>query len=212
MNLSALLSAQPPTVSTFNSVYTYYITAGVAAAVVAISLLIFLAVRYRAKPGAPGPIRKRPEGWKVALVILLVCLAVEIPAEFMTYGGESNITIPTVGDPVNIQVTAFQWGWNFTYPHGNFIVGNLTVPVDETIVLNITSKDVFHSMGIPMFDVKEDAVPGKVNQMWFEATQTGKYTDAIRCFELCGVGHAFMFANLTVVSQTTWGNWTGSSA
>lgn len=207
---SPVLSAQPPTVATFTSLYSYYLDAGIAAAVVVIGLMLFLAIRYRARPTDTGPVRKRPENWKVALVILVICLAVEIPAEYKTYMSESNITIPTGGDPVNIQVTAFQWGWNFTYPHGNFMVGNLTVPVDETIILNITSRDVFHSMGIPMFDVKEDAIPGKYNQMWFEATQTGTYTDAIRCFELCGVGHAFMLANLTVVSQSTWGNWTGS--
>jgi cytochrome c oxidase subunit 2 len=78
-----------------------------------------------------------------------------------------------------------------------------------------------------MLAVKEDSIPGKTNQLWFtfpvvsvtpppevkmicnSAGTTCLYVNAIRCFELCGVGHAFMWGNLTVVSQATWNAWSG---
>jgi len=61
-----------------------------------------------------------------------------------------------------------------------------------------------------MLAVKEDVIPGEVNQLWFEVPDPGVYLDAIHCFQLCGVGHAFMIANLTVVSQASWDAWMSS--
>ncbi|HXW37030.1 MAG TPA: cytochrome c oxidase subunit II [Nitrososphaerales archaeon] len=208
--VSSVLSAQPPTVVTFNNLFNLYFYIGLTASVVVIGMMVFFSVRYRARPTDKGPLHHRPESWKIVLVTVLISLTLLTVVEYQTFQSESNIQIPTTGDPVHINVLAYQWGWNFTYPNGSFHVGNLTVPVNEVVILNITSKDVFHSMGIPMFDVKEDAIPGKYNQMWFEATQTGFYQDAVRCYELCGVGHAYMLANLTVVSQAAWNSWPGS--
>src|SRR5207244_6068240 len=76
-----------------------------------------------------------------------------------------------------------------------------------TVILNSTSADVFHSFGIPLFKVKRDAIPGRVNQAWFIADTIGipvtepEYFQAVRCYELCGTGHALMFADLWVLGQ-----------
>lgn len=192
--------------ATFNALYAWYLTIGVIASIVVISMLVIFALRYRARPGKPAPHHK-PESWKIALVTVAISLTLLTAVEYQTFQSFSNIEIPTKGDPVYIGVQGFQWGWNFTYPNGKYDIGNLTVPVDEVIVLNITSKDVFHSFGIDSLAVKEDAVPGKTNQLWFNDTNMGVTVDGIRCFELCGVGHAFMIANLTVVSQASWSEW-----
>jgi cytochrome c oxidase subunit 2 len=116
----------------------------------------------------------------------------------------SNIEIPDPPNAVYIHVLAYQWGWNFTYPNGRFALTNLTVPAGDTVILNITSRDVDHSFGIPSLAVKEDAIPGRVNQMWFQAPAVGFYRYAIRCYELCGVGHATMIGNLVSINQTAW--------
>ena len=243
--------AVPPTTGTFDSLVNLYLLFGIGAAVIVISLLGFFMYRYRYR-GQKDPMPEhKVEGWKIVLLTVLISVSVLSTAEYSTFASFSNIEIPTdsacmasTGHPcVQVCVQAYQWGWNYTYPKPGTTCsqsyytglysgksGNLTVPMGWDVVLNISSKDVFHSMGITMLAEKEDAVPGRVNQMWFSipsmmvpttpdvakvtcnASGTScMYWDAIRCFELCGVGHAEMWANLTVVSQATWLSWTGGA-
>ena len=182
---------------------------GIVAGGFVIGLLLFFAVKYRARKGGPSA-SKGPESLWVVVAIVLIMGSVLAAAGYQSFASATNIEIPSAPNSVTIKVTGFQWGWNFTYPNGHFAVGNLTVPAGRDIILNITSKDVYHEFGIPMLAVKEDVIPGKVNQLWFEVPDPGVYEDAIHCFQLCGVGHAFMIANLTVVSQASWDAWMGS--
>lgn len=204
------LLAVPPTMATFNSLFTLYLSIGIVGAVATIAVLVFFAVRYRASSGRAALYHKKSENWKLVLVVVVVMAILIGFTESQDFASFTNIDIPDGPNQVNIHVLAYQWGWNFTYPNGIYQLGNLTVPVDSVVVLNVTSRDVAHSFGIPMFAEKIDAIPGKVNQLWFNATQTGFFRDAIRCYELCGIGHAFMIANLTVVSQSAWARWMAS--
>ena len=241
--------AVPPTTGTFDSLLNWYLLFGIGAAIVVITLLVVFMVRYRYR-GQKTPMPKhKTEGWKIVLVTVLISVSILTAAEYQTFSSFSNITIPdesscmaTTNHPcVQVCVEAYQWGWNYTYPkpgmtcaqsyYSGFYsggAGNLTVPAGWDVVLNLSSKDVFHSMGITMLSVKEDAIPGKVNQMWFMVPQLKVATTpdvaavvcsadscfyqwAVRCFELCGVGHATMQANFTVVSQSEWLSWTGGA-
>jgi len=225
----------PPTTGTFDSLLNWYLAFGAGAAIITITLLTVFMIRYRYR-GEKTPMPKhKTEGWKIVLVTVLISLTVLTTAEYQTFASFSNSEIPTnttciqkTGLPcVEINLLAFQWGWNFTYPNGKYELNNLTVPAGRYVVINITSKDVFHSLGIDMLAEKEDAIPGKVNQMWFSVPSVSVsappevlvqcnsagtsclYINAIKCFELCGVGHARMWANFTVVSQATWNAWNG---
>jgi cytochrome c oxidase subunit II len=245
---SGLLFSVAPTASTFDHLLNLYLFFGVGAAIVVITMLAFFMVRYRDR-GEKTPVREhKVQGWKIVMITVLISVSILTVAEYQTFASFGNIEVPSdatcvakTGHPcVQVCVQAFQWGWNYTYPsarmtcaesynHGLYSgkPGNLTVPMGWDIVLNVTSKDVFHSMGITMLAEKEDAIPGRINQMWFSiptesisstpdvasvacnaAGTSCTYVDAIRCFELCGVGHAYMVANLTVVSQSTWNAWT----
>jgi cytochrome c oxidase subunit 2 len=202
--VSPVLVAQPQTAATFNFLYNWYLFFGIGAAIVVIGLLVVFSLRYRAS-GTKGPVQHKAEGWKLALVTVVLSLSILTAAEYQTFASFGNIEIPDPpGGTVQIHVLAYQWGWNFTYPNGKFTLNNLTGPTGDTVILNITSRDVFHSFGISSLAVKEDAVPGRVNQLWFQAPLPGFYKDAIRCFELCGIGHATMIGNLVVLNQTTW--------
>jgi len=249
--------AVPPTTATFDSLLNWYLFFGIGAAVVVITLLVVFSVHYRYRGEKTPMPQHKTEGWKIVLVTVLISVSILSVAEYQTFASFGNITIPTeancmsnTGNPcVVVCVEGYQWGWNYTYPkpgqtcgqsyYSGFYWegtgssfrkgGNLTVPMGYDIVLNITSVDVFHSMGIEMLSQKEDAIPGRVNQMWFELPSLSVpttpdvaavtctpnscfYQWAIRCFELCGVGHANMVANLTVVSQARWLSWTGGAA
>jgi cytochrome c oxidase subunit 2 len=105
-----------------------------------------------------------------------------------------------LNDPnaIHVTVTAQRFSWSFNCTSGCGVAGVLTVPHDTTIILDITSIDVFHSFGIPALRVKADAIPGRTNTIWFSAHwSTEPYK--ILCYELCGNGHAFMIAKLNVV-------------
>lgn len=81
----------------------------------------------------------------------------------------------------------------------------VVVPVDTTIRVLITGNDVIHSWAVPAFGVKMDAVPGRVNETWFKATELGTFRG--QCSQLCGVWHGFMPIVVKVVSKDDFAAW-----
>ena len=81
----------------------------------------------------------------------------------------------------------------------------VVVPVGKKVLVQVTATDVIHSWTIPAFAVKQDAVPGRIAQLWFEATQEGVYFG--QCSELCGINHAYMPIVVKAVSQEKYDAW-----
>jgi cytochrome c oxidase subunit 2 len=107
--------------------------------------------------------------------------------------------------PVEINVIAQQWSWQFQYPEAaNATSAELLIPVNQQVLLSMRSTDVIHSFWVPEFRVKQDILPADsftsdyVRQIRFTPTETGTYK--IRCAELCGQQHYAMLATVVVVS------------
>lgn len=81
----------------------------------------------------------------------------------------------------------------------------VVVPIGATVVMQVTAADVIHSWTIPAFGVKQDAVPGRLAQLWFSAEREGTYFG--QCSELCGQAHAYMPITVKVVSQAEYDAW-----
>ncbi|SFC38864.1 cytochrome c oxidase subunit II [Tropicimonas isoalkanivorans] len=81
----------------------------------------------------------------------------------------------------------------------------MVVPVNKTIVVQVTAADVIHSWTIPAFGVKQDAVPGRLAELWFKPEKEGIYFG--QCSELCGISHAYMPITVKVVSQEAYDAW-----
>jgi cytochrome c oxidase subunit 2 len=81
----------------------------------------------------------------------------------------------------------------------------VVVPVNKTIVMQVTGGDVIHSWTIPAFGVKQDAVPGRLAELWFKAESEGVYFG--QCSELCGQAHAYMPITVKVVSEDAYAAW-----
>ena len=81
----------------------------------------------------------------------------------------------------------------------------VVVPVDRTVVMQVTAADVIHAWTIPAFGVKQDAVPGRLAELWFRAEREGTYFG--QCSELCGKDHAYMPITVKVVSQAVYDAW-----
>ena len=98
------------------------------------------------------------------------------------------------------------------YQREDFLLATDTavvVPVGKTIVMQITGGDVIHSWTIPAFGVKQDAVPGRLAELWFTPEREGIYFG--QCSELCGLYHAYMPITVKVVSQEAYDAWLTAS-
>jgi cytochrome c oxidase subunit 2 len=107
-------------------------------------------------------------------------------------------------DAMVVKVTARQWSWTFDYENGKETTV-LKVPVRKPIKLLITSTDVLHSLYIPAYRIKEDAVPGRETHLWFLPDELGSYD--LFCTEYCGVGHSDMISKVEVMSQKDFNAW-----
>lgn len=103
-----------------------------------------------------------------------------------------------------INVEGYKWAWAFQYPNG-YIDNNLHVPIDTPVELVITSVDVTHSLFVPAFRLKMDAVPGRYHKIWFQATQSGEFP--LFCAEYCGTDHSNMIGEVIVHEKGDFEAW-----
>ena len=161
--------------------------------------------------------------WTIVPVLILVIIGVfSLPILF------KQQEIPDAD--ITIKVTGYQWYWGYEYvDHGfgfesvllqkdeladfgyapdEYLLATdnaVVVPVGATIVMQLTGADVIHAWTIPAFGVKQDAVPGRMAELWFAAEKEGIYFG--QCSELCGNSHAYMPITVKVVSQAQYDAW-----
>jgi cytochrome c oxidase subunit 2 len=158
--------------------------------------------------------------WTVVPALILVFIAVfSFPLLYR------QLEIPT--PELTIRAIGHQWWWTYEYPdNGNFTFesrmirkadlqpgqtylldtdNEVVLPVGTNIRIQITSNDVIHAWTVPSFGVKHDAVPGRVNESWFNINQPGIYYG--QCSELCGVEHAYMPIRVRAVSKEDYQAW-----
>lgn len=107
--------------------------------------------------------------------------------------------------PLTVDVMGLQYAWIFTYPQTGIVSGELHIPVDEEVQLNITAADVLHAFWLPEFRIKQDAIPGRESQLRFTPTLVGDYP--IICAELCGSYHGSMVTRLYVQTPEDYQTW-----
>jgi cytochrome c oxidase subunit 2 len=164
-------------------------------------LMIFFLVRYRRKK---NPVAENIEGNLMLEIVWTVIPTILVLAMFY-YGwiGFKVMRNPPK-DVMLVKVTARMWSWSFTYENGQKS-GELNVPLNRPIKLIINSEDVLHSLFIPAFRIKEDAVPGMETYLWFLPDKTGSYD--LFCTEYCGSGHHSMISKVNVVSPEDFTKW-----
>ncbi|MDG7056159.1 MAG: cytochrome c oxidase subunit II [Wolbachia endosymbiont of Meromenopon meropis] len=128
---------------------------------------------------------------------------------------------------MTLKVIGHQWYWSYQYPEylgvsfDSYIKGkddfseedlrllsvdnNVCLPINTNVRLQVTSRDVIHSWGIPAFGIKIDAIPGRLNEAWFNIKKPGIYYG--QCYELCGQGHGFMPIVVEAVSREDFDRW-----
>jgi cytochrome c oxidase subunit 2 len=199
--------------------------------------LIWALVKYRGRRSAPEAAQIRGNtplelGWTLGAALILVVLTVvtflylddiENPPPSGPNGLQASQTeFASIDQPsppgphLRIEVNGQQYLWRYDYPGDQtlFSYHEMVVPVDTTVVLEVTASDVIHSWWIPKLGGKVDGVPGHVNETWFkipakfagDTFEEGTVFDG-QCAELCGAGHADMRAEVRAVTPDQYEEW-----
>lgn len=108
-------------------------------------------------------------------------------------------------DSMTIYVTGKQWMWKFAYPEGKQTINTLVVPANQNVLLVMTSRDVIHSFYIPAFRIKQDVLPGRYYNLWFNTLKPGTYR--IFCAEYCGLSHSAMLGDVVALEPEAYQLW-----
>ncbi len=170
-------------------------------------LILVFAFRYRngskAKRGSlPRWIERDFElGWTSATLFLAVFIA------WWTLSASLGSLAPKAG-AMEIHVVAKQWMWKTEHPNGAREINALHVPLGEPVRLMMTSQDVIHSFFVPQFRIKQDVLPGRYTQTWFQATRVGTFH--LLCTQLCGTEHARMVGDVVVMKPEDFARWSAA--
>ncbi len=190
-------------------------------------LLLIVIFRYnrKANPEPAGFTHNSPLeiAWTLIPIIILVFIgAFSLPVLF------NSQEIPEAD--LTIKVTGNQWFWTYEYVDDEFEFDSMmlardeleaagytqdeyllatdtavVVPVGKIVVMQVTGSDVIHSWAMPAFGVKQDGVPGRLAELWFNVDKEGIYFG--QCSELCGKDHAYMPITVKAVSPEKYEAW-----
>jgi cytochrome c oxidase subunit II len=107
---------------------------------------------------------------------------------------------------MDVYVMGKKWMWKYSYGGGGpNAIGTLHVPANRPVRLLMTSRDVIHSFYVPDFRIKQDVLPGRYTETWFEATKPGRYQ--VLCTEYCGTWHSQMWGEIVVMPGPEFDSW-----
>jgi cytochrome c oxidase subunit 2 len=185
------------------------------------AVLIGFVVKFRAKPGVRAEYitgeEKHHKRWiTIPHLLVLVCdVFIIVGAVRIWYDVKQHLPEAET----TIRIVSQQWAWSFVHPGPD---GKLDTPddiktVDELHVavgsvyhFELESRDVLHSFSVPVFRLKQDAIPGRTITGWFQPTLAG--THDIQCAEICGIGHGVMAARIHIETADQHAQWLHQNA
>ena len=164
-------------------------------------LMIYFVIHYRRKKH-PQPADIEGSTWLEVTWTVIPTLIVLTMFYYGLTGFEFLKKVPE--GAMVVKVISRQWSWLFEYENG---IKNtqLRVPVGKPVKLLLISQDVIHGFYIPAFRIKQDAVPGMTNYLWFQPTQAGTFD--VMCSQYCGLEHAHMLTKILVLPEEDFTKW-----
>ncbi len=184
--------------------------------------MILIAVLFHRRRGDKLPPQVR---YNMPIEILYTVVPFVLIAVLFYYTAKDENSVDAIpaNPAVTVDVTGFQWSWQFDYPQSGVITNGqmwnpneteavnekqlplLEIPEGETVKFNLTSPDVIHAFWVPEFLFKRDVIPGHPNHFSVTADKTGTYIG--HCSELCGLYHSRMLFTLKVVTPAQYQTW-----
>jgi cytochrome c oxidase subunit 2 len=166
-------------------------------------LIIFFCIRFR--EGSPAPRSHehiRPTKIEITWMVIPLIIFLVI---FVFSGKEYGYMYSPPDRGTEIDVVGKQWMWKVQHADGEREINQLHVPVDQDIIINLSSEDVVHSFYVPAFRIKHDAVPGSYARFWFRAIKAGKYP--LFCAQYCGMNHSLMIGEVIAMEPKDFADW-----
>ena len=179
-------------------------------------VFFYFIFRFRAKDGRraeyiTGEVKSQKRWITYPHLLVLVCdIFIVVGAIRIWYDVKQQLPEPYE----TVRVVGQQWAWSFVHPgpDGKLDTDDDIKTVDELHIeenqvyhYKLEARDVIHSFSIPVFRLKQDAIPGRIITGWFEATKTGTYD--IQCAEICGIGHGVMAGRIIIESAEQHAAW-----
>jgi cytochrome c oxidase subunit II len=167
------------------------------------TLVVVFAVKFRRRH--PDDIGEAIHG---SLALEMLWTVIPFGIAMMMFGWGAKVFFDIYRPPVNameIYVVGKQWMWKIQHMDGQREINELHVPVGRPVKLIMGSEDVIHSFYIPAFRVKADVIPGRYNNLWFEATKPGTYH--LFCAEYCGTKHSGMIGSVIAMEPADFQDW-----
>jgi cytochrome c oxidase subunit 2 len=178
--------------------------------------LVYLVIRYRKKEGVAARYEAGDKWVQVRWIVVfsVVVLFLDLVIDFKGAKIWAAVKEETPACDLTVKVVAKQFDWTFVYAGkgGGFSEADgissyreLHVPVGKKVRVLLTSQDVIHDFFLPEIRMKQDVMPGREIDAWFDTTKAGTYD--IVCDELCGFGHTRMSGVLKVEDEKTFQDW-----
>lgn len=179
-------------------------------------VFFWLIFRFRKKDGVRAQYitgeQKSEKRWiTIPHLLVLVCdVAILVVAMKVWY--DVKLDLPPAEQ--TIRVVGQQWAWSFVHPgpDGRLdtsddikTVDELHIQIDTTYHFQLESRDVLHSFSVPVFRLKQDAIPGRMITGWFKPTKIGQFD--LQCAEICGIGHGIMGARIHIETAEQHAAW-----
>jgi len=187
---------------TIDQTFVYIIGISLVVLFLITATMIFFVIKYR-RSIHPDPEDIRGN-WVLETAWTVIPTAIVLSMFYFGWNAFTQLrNVPP--NAIEINVYGQQFSWILEYPNGKQTENELVVPLRKPVKLNITSLDVIHSLFIPAFRVKMDAVNGMNTYAWFFPDKEGEYH--FFCAEYCGEGHSEMKGILKVVSEDEYKKW-----
>ena len=176
-------------------------------ALLVVVLVIIFAIKYRDKTGEKvgAPIHGSIPleiGWSIIPFVISMVMFAWATVVFFDI-------VRAPDQALEIYSTGKRWMWRFQHIDGQSELNELHVPLGRPVKVIFTSEDVLHSLYIPAFRVKADAIPGRYSSIWFTATRVGEYH--LFCAEYCGTKHSGMIGRVIVQELNDYQAWLSGS-
>jgi cytochrome c oxidase subunit 2 len=184
-------------------------------AAIVYGLIAYVTIRFRRRDDDGLP---RQKASNIPMEILYTATPIVVVAVLfgVSVAAEQRLTRTEPNPMMTVDVTSFQWGWQFEYPDKHITVTGtgetdppvLVLPVGQKVQLVLHTEDVIHSFWVPRFLEKRDLIQGVDNSVDITPTEIGRFDG--RCAEFCGLDHWRMDFVVDVRSRADFDSWVRS--
>jgi cytochrome c oxidase subunit 2 len=196
--------ASSVTVDHVDWIWHFMVWVSALSALLILGAMVYFCFKYKATSRKANELSEPSTDHNTTLEIAWSIIPMFVVVALFVWGfrGYMELRTPPQG-ALEIRATGQKWKWLFEYPHGTDDV--LHVPVNQPVRVIINSVDVLHSLYMPNFRTKMDAVPGRYTELWFNATEAGEFP--IFCAEYCGTSHSDMLSRVVVHEPGGYEKW-----